>query len=163
QGDHHVEQGVEVGNAAAVDDLVPEGEEAGGFQAVDRHQEHGGADDVEVNVHHGAAAGGGGGDDGGKQAGGGGADVLAQDDGNGAAPGDQAGAGKRLQNAHAGRGGLDGHGEQSACQHTQDGVFLAGEQLHEEGAVFEAAHARLNGEHAGEENAEAHADLADVA
>src|SRR5699024_823392 len=101
QRDHHVEQGVEVGDAAAVDDLVPEGEEPGGLQAVDGHQEHGGADDVEVDVHHGAAAGGGGSADGGQQAGGGGADVLAQDDGDGAAPGDHAGAGKRLQNAHA--------------------------------------------------------------
>ena len=136
QGDHHVEQGVEVGDVALVHHLVPEGEEAGGLQAVDPRQEHGGADDVEVKVHDGAALGRGGRAHGGDQRGGAGADVLAQDDGDGAAPGDHAGAGQRLQNAHAGAAGLDGHGDQRARQHAQHGVLQLGEQLHKEGAVL---------------------------
>ena len=52
--------------------------------------------------------------------------------GEGVAPGNHAGAGQRLQNAHAGRRTLDGHRNGQAGQQAQNGVLQLGEQVHEQ-------------------------------
>ena len=83
--------------------------------------------------------------------------------GDGAAPGDQAGAGKRLQNAHGRRGALHRHRDERTRQNAQNGILQRGEQADEQLGFPQCAHRICHHAHADEQQAEAHENLADVA
>ena len=72
------------------------------------------------------------------------------------------GTGQRLQDAHRRRRGLDEHRDHQTHQHAQDGVGHGDEQVLERGAFPQGGHAGVHQAHAGEQDAEAQHDLADV-
>ena len=162
-GGHHAGQRVNVCNAALVQDLIPEGHADGALDEVNARQEHHRADEVEVQVDDRTALGPLGRAHRRHHRGEGGADVGAQNDGKGVAPGDHAGTGQRLQNAHAGRRTLDCHGDGQTGQQAQNRVLELGEQVHEQRRLPQARHGGFHLEHTGEQDAEAHHDLAQIA
>ena len=161
-GGAQVEHRVDHRDAPGGDDVVDEGEAEHRVQAVEKDQEHPHADDVEVEVDHGRPAGVLVGAHRGDQSGGAGADVLAHDDGDGAAVGDDAGGAEGLQNTHAGAGTLDDGSDQCAHQHAQDGVGEADEQLGEPGLIFQRGNGVRHGGHAGHQDGKADQDAADA-
>ena len=160
---HNVEQRVEIRDVAHVHRLVPPREPDHGAQAVDHGHEHERADDVEIQMHHGAALGRLRRADGRDERRGARADVLPEDDGHGASPRDEARRGQRLQNAHGRRRRLDGHRDEDARQNAEQRVLQRGEQLDEQRRVAQRFHGRGHRVHAREQQAEADHDLADVA
>ena len=102
-----------------------------GFCRAEERKADRGTDHIEAQMHQcsttGIAAGTHRGDHGGDT----GTDVLTHDDGDGSSEGDAAGAGERLQNTDGSRGGLDDGGQQSTCQHTQNGVRKEGQNISE--------------------------------
>ena len=162
QHGRHTGKGVDVCNGALVHHVAPHRDADGVPHGVNGTQQHKAADDVEIQVDQGGALAVLGGAADGQQRGKGGADVGTQNDGDGAAKGDKAGAGQGLQDTHRGRGGLDDDGDDHAHQHTQHGVGHADEQLLKGCTLPQGGHAGVHQAHAREQDAEAQHDLADV-
>ena len=142
--------------------FADEGEVQHQIQAVEHGEEEGHADDVEVQVHHGSAAGVLVGTHRGDQRGDAGADVLAHDDGDGAAVGDNARRTERLQDADAGTGTLDDAGDDGTHQNAQQGVGETDEEIGEPCLVLQRSHCAGHGGHAGHQNGKADQDSADA-
>src|SRR5699024_1407542 len=157
-GGAQVEHRVDHCDAPGGDHVVDESEVEHRVQAVETDQEHRYADDVEVEVDHGGPPRVFVGPHRGDQGGGAGADVLAHDDGDGAAVGDGAGGAQGLQDAHAGAGALDHRRDQGPHQHAQDGVGEADEQLGEPGLVLQGGDGVGHGGHAGHQDGKADQD-----
>ena len=158
----HTGQGVDVCDGALVHHVMPHGDAEGELHRIDQGQQYDAADHVEVQVDEGGALAVLGGAADGEQRGEGRADVGTQDDGDGRTEGDQTRTGQRLQDAHRRRRGLDEHRDHQAHQHAQDGVGHGDEQVLERGAFPQGGHAGVHQAHAGEQDAEAQHDLADV-
>ena len=158
----HAGQRVDVGDGAFIHHIVPHRDADGILDRIDQSHHNDAADDVEIQVDEsrtlavlGRAADG-------QQRGKGRADVRTQNDGDGRAKGDKAGAGKCLQDAHRSRGGLDDHGSHQTDQHAEDGVGHRDKEVLEHRTLFQGSHAGVHQAHAGEQDAEAQHDLADV-
>ena len=132
------------------------------IQAVKADKEDAYTDDVEVQVNHGSTACILVGTHRGDQCGDTGADVLARDDGNGTAVGDDAGGAQCLQDADAGAGALDDAGDKGTDQNAQKGVGEAGEQAGEPCLVLQGQDGVGHGSHAGHQHGKADEDGADA-
>lgn len=124
--------------------------------------EQDGADDVEHQVHHGRPLAGPVGADGGEHGRGAGADVLAEEDEDDARQGDRAAGGQGLDDAHRGGGGLDDRREHRARQDSQHRVGELDHQLAERRHLPQGHHGAGHALHAGEQDAEAHDDHAQM-
>src|SRR5699024_7305943 len=91
-----------------------------------------------------------------------GADVLAHNDGQSAAVGDDAGGAERLEDTHAGAGTLDDGGQNGAGQHTQDGVGELDKHFGEPGLMLQGFHGGRHGAHAGHQDGKPDEDGADA-
>ena len=111
---------------------------------------HSGAAGIFVGAHRG------------DQRGDAGADVLAHDDGDGAAVGDDAGGAECLQDADAGAGALNDAGDECADQNTQQRVGEADEEVGEPDFILQRGDRIGHGGHAGHQNGKADEDGADA-
>ena len=158
----NVEHRVDDSDAPRRDGIVDKGEVQDQIQAIVHCQKEGHTDDVEVQMHHGGAAGVFVGTHRGDQRGDAGADVLAHDDGDGAAVGDDAGGAERLQDADAGAGALDDAGDECTDQNTQQRVGEADEEVGEPDFILQRGDRIGHGGHAGHQNGKADEDGADA-
>ena len=154
--------GVDVCDAALVHYIAPHGDADGELERIDQRQQDDAADDVEVQVDEGGALAVLGGAADGQQRGERSADVGTQHDGDGRTEGDEAGAGQSLQDTHRRRGRLDDDRDHHTHENAEDGVGHGDEQLLKHGALPQRGHAGVHQAHAGEQDAEAQHDLADV-
>ena len=158
----HAGKGVDVCDGALVHHVVPHGDANGELHRIHQCQQDHTADDVEVQVDQSSALTILGGAADGQQRRERRADVGTQNDGDGRAEGDKAGAGQRLQDTHRCRGGLDDHRDHHAHQNAQNGIRHSNEQILEHGALTQRSHTGVHQAHAGKQDAEAQHDLADV-
>ena len=159
RGDH-IKGRVNDGNAHHTHGIMDNFKMQEGVQRVERSQEQGHADHVEIQVNKGGPLGvfaGAHAGDHGRNAG---ADVLAHNDGNGTAVGDRTGQRQSLQNAHAGRRTLNDGRQAGTGQHAQNGVGEMQEQAAEPGHIGQRLHGRGHELHAGHQNEEAQQDVA---
>ena len=158
----HAGHGVDVCDGALVHHIAPDRDADGVAHRIDGRQQHHAADDIKIKVDQcGALAILGGAADG-QQRGEGRADVGTQNDGDGRAEGDKAGAGQCLQDTDRCRGRLDDDRDHHAHENAEDGVGHADEQVLERRALPQGRNAGIHQVHAGEQDAEAQHDLADV-
>ena len=153
---------MDVCDGALVHHVVPHGDANGELHRIHQCQQDHTADDVEVQVDQCSALTVLGGAADGQQRRERRADVGTQNDGDGRAEGDKAGAGQCLQDAHRCRGGLDDHRDHHAHQNAQNGIRHSNEQILEHGALTQGSHTGVHQAHAGKQDAEAQHDLADV-
>ena len=160
-GGDQVEQGLEVGDHAAVHNAVPQGG-PGAALLQEGHNDHeqDGAHRVEHDVDNagalGVLAGADGADHGGGDAG---TQVDAHDDGIYQVKGHGAGGGQRLQDAHHGGGGLHDHRQHQAGEDAQQGhIGELGKRVFEGFGFGQGFHGIGHGKQTGEQNAEAHGD-----
>ena len=142
--------------------IIDKGEVKDSVQAVEDRQEEGHTDDVEIKVDHcGTAcvlvcA------DRREQSGHTGADVLAHDDGDRTAEGDDTGRAECLQDADAGTGTLDDAGDDGTDQNTKDGVGEADKEVGEPFLMLKRSDRRGHGAHAGHQDGKADHDGTDA-
>ena len=141
---------------------MPHGDANGELHRIHQRQQDHAADDVEIQVDEGGTLAVLGRTADGQQRSKSRADVGTQNDGDGRAEGDKAGAGQRLQDAHRSRRRLDDDGDHHAHQNAQDGVGHGDEQVLEHRTFPQGGHAGVHQAHAGEQDAEAQHDLTDV-
>ena len=169
-GGQQVEHGLEVGDDAAVGGLLPElrAPYTVGLEDAHDHHEHHRADGVAGDIRHAHPAGvlvliADGADHGGGDAG---AQVDAHDHRVGHGEGDPrpagggGGLGHGLQHAHGGRGALNDHGQHQAEEDAKERVGQEVQEHLEHGGAYQRLHAGGHQIQAGEQDAEADADVA---
>ena len=162
EGSRDVEGRVHDGNAPCGDGLIDKVEVHHSVQAVETGQKDHDADDVEVEMDHGGAAGVLVRAHRGEQRRHTGADVLAHDDGDGAAVGDDTGGAQGLQDADAGTGALDDASDQCTHQNAEDGVGEADKEVGEPCLALQRLDGIGHGGHAGHQDGKADEDGADA-
>ena len=150
------------GNAPGSDRLIDKGKVKQQVCTIENSQKQGDTDDVEVQVHHGGAARILVGTHGGDQRGDAGADVLAHDDGDGTAIGDNTGGAQCLQDTNAGAGALDDTGDNGTHQNAQQRIGEADEQVGEPCLILQGQHSIGHGGHTGHQHGKADQNGADT-
>ena len=162
EGSRDVESRVHDGDAPCGDGLIDKVEVHHSVQTVETGQKDHDADDVEVEMDHGGAAGVFVRAHRGEQRRHTGADVLAHDDGDGAAVGDDTGGAQGLQDADAGTGALDDASDQCTHQNAEDGVGEADKEVGEPCLALQRLDGIGHGGHAGHQDGKADEDGADA-
>ena len=163
QGAGHVEQRVEVRDAALVDRIFPEREADRVLHSVDRDQKRDRTDEVEVEVHHRGAARVLRAAERGQERGDTGTDILTEDDRDSGRIGDRARRGQRLQDTDRRRGRLDDRGDARADHNAEHRVGDRCKQIGKLRQIRERRDRALHDRHADEQDAEAGENVRDVA